>query len=449
MTRKFFILFAAALALAANARSAPAPVEGGAVQLGVEGPIGPATAEYVRDGLREAARRNAAAVVLTLDTPGGLQSSMRDIIRGILQSPVPVISFVSPIGARAASAGTYIVYASHLAAMAPSTHLGAATPVELGSIFSGNEGADKGKEKPVADAAATKAVNDAAAYIKSLAELRGRNVDWAEQAVRRAATLTASEALRLGVVELSARDVPELLREADGRVVRVGDRDFKLHTAGAIVTKIEPDWRANLLSTISNPTIAYLLLLVGFYGLFFEFISPGGVAPGVIGGVALMVGLYGLNFLPISFAGAGLLLLGLAFMTAEAFVPSFGALGVGGVVAFALGSLLLIHGDAPGFRLPLGVIGAATAVSAAFILVALSAIWRAQRRRVATGDPGLLGDIGEVLAWRDFEGEIRVHGERWRARAATVLAPGQCVSVVERRGLTLLVEAERPSSNGS
>jgi len=279
--------------------------------------------------------------------------------------------------------------------------------------------------------------------------LRGRNAAWAEKAVRDAATLTASEARELGVVELIAKDVPDLLRQADGRSVRVGDRTLVLHVAGAAVTELAPDWRHRLLATITDPTIAYLLLLAGFYGLFFEFISPGGVAPRVIGGIALNTGLYGLNFLPVNFAGAGLLALGLGFMIAEAFVPSFGALGLGGIIAFLLGSLLLIRGDVPGFRLPWTAIAVATGLSAAFFLNVASVAWRAQRRRVATGDPDLLGGAGEVLVWRDGEGEIHVHGERWRAQAATTFAPGQRVRVVERRGLTLLVEAEGPAPKRS
>jgi membrane-bound serine protease (ClpP class) len=417
-----------------------------AVLVNIKGPIGPATTEYVRDGFEEARRRAADLIVMRLDTPGGLASAMREIIREILDSSIPVVSYVSPSGARAASAGTYIVYASHLAGMAPSTHIGAATPVQLGGGF-GRRYGEKEKGKSQVAPAELKAVNDAAAYIRGLAELRGRNAEWAEQAVRQAATLTATEARGQRVIDIIAKDLSDLLAQADGRTVRIKDREIALETRGMRVTEVEPDWRTRILATITNPNIAYVLMLIGLYGLLFEFISPGAIFPGVIGGIALLVGLYALNLMPISYADAGLLLLGVALMTAEAFLPSFGVLGIGGIAAFAIGSLLLFRGDVPGFQLSWPVIVTSTAVSAGFLMIALGAAWRAHRRDIVTGEPALLGSTGHVLNWAGGAGQVRVRGERWSAQSDAPLVPGQRVRVVERRDLTLRIEpdSEPPS----
>lgn len=414
------------------------PTPSAAILVDVEGAIGPATTEYVRDGFRQAREGRAKLIVLRLDTPGGLDSAMREIIREILDSPLPVISYVSPSGARAASAGTYILYASHLAAMAPSTHLGAATPVQLGGGF--RRPGERGDRKP-ADPAEAKAINDAVAYIRGLAELRGRNADWAEKAVREAATLTATDAHSQHVVEIVAPDLSDLLKQADGRSVRIGDREVKLETDGLPVVKVEADWRTRLLATITNPNVAYLLLLVGLYGLLFEFITPGAIVPGVIGGIALLVGLYALNLLPVSYAGAGLLLLGVALMVAEAFLPSFGVLGIGGVAAFAIGSLFLFRG-VPGFRVSWPVVATASVASLGFLAFALAAAWRAHRRDVVTGEAALLGNAGQVLTWAGGEGDVQVMGERWHATSAAELIPGQRVRIIRRRDLTLHVEPE-------
>jgi membrane-bound serine protease (ClpP class) len=415
------------------------PAAGIAVVLDIDGAIGPATAEYVHAGLAEAARRKARVVVLRLDTPGGLSSSMREIIHDILGSPVPVIAYVAPSGARAASAGTYILYASHLAAMAPSTHLGAATPVALGGGLFGSDKKDDKKDAKSAEEA--KAVNDAIAYIRSLAQLRGRNAEWAEKAVREAATLTNSEAKEQRVIELTADSLTDLLQQADGRNVRLGSRELTLATRGLKTETVAPDWRSKLLATITNPNIAYLLLLAGIYGILFEFFSPGAVLPGVIGGISLLIAAYALNLLPINYAGVGLLLLGVAMMAGEAFAPS-GALAVGGVVAFAVGSLFLFSGDAPGFELSWAVVASAAAVSLALFAIALAAVWRSHRRTVATGDAALVGSAGEVVRWGEQGGEIQVKGERWRATSATPLAPGQRVRILARHDLTLVIAPE-------
>jgi membrane-bound serine protease (ClpP class) len=441
---RIFLLLVTAVLLAFTPLAALAEGEGGgrvAVLVEIDGAIGPATSEYVRDSFERARERGAQLIIVRLDTPGGLDSAMREIIREILRSPVPVVSFVSPAGARAASAGTYILYASHLAAMAPSTHLGAATPIALGGGFRPQGGEKKGEASR--DPAEAKAINDAAAYIRGLAELRGRDSVFAERAVREAATLTAAEAHAQHVVEIIAADLQDLLRKVNGRVVRLGDREIRLDTKGLVIETARPDWRTRVLATITDPTIAYVLLLIGLYGLLFEALNPGAVAPGVIGGICLLVGLYALNLLPVNFAGVALLLLGIALMSAEAFVPSFGVLGLGGITAFALGSLFLFQ-DVPGFSVSLPVIALAAFASLAFLAVALAVGIRSQQRAVVTGEAVLLGSEGTVLTWLGDEGrgEVRVLGERWHARSAASLVPGQNVRIVRRKNLTLFVEPE-------
>ncbi len=426
------LLVLAACLLAWPAARAQAPPAGRtALVLDVQGGIGPATAGYLRHALDAAATENAALIVLRIDTPGGLSSAMRDIIQDMLASPVPIVAYVASSGARAASAGTYILYASQLAAMAPGTNLGAATPVQLG----GGEPAGDGKPDPET----TKIVNDAVAYIRGLAELSGRNADWAEAAVREAASLTASAALERHVIEIVATDLDDLLAQADGRTVRLNGRDITLHTKGLAVREVEPGWRVRLLAAITDPNVAYILLLVGIYGIIFEFFAPGTALPGTAGAIALLVGLFALNLLPTDLAGTGLVLLGIALMVAEAFAPSFGALGIGGAIAFALGSLFMFE-DVPGFSLSLPVVLAATAASLTLFGVMLTAVVRAHRRRTVSGDAVLLGAPGRVLSWSGGEGRVHVHGERWQARAAVPLAPGARIRVVGRDRLVLHVE---------
>jgi membrane-bound serine protease (ClpP class) len=426
-----------------------------AVLLDVNGAIGPATTGYLRRGFKAASGRDAALVILRMDTPGGLDAAMREIIREILASPLPIVAYVAPSGARAASAGTYILYASHLAGMAPGTNLGAATPVRLGAGRQplGNRPRDGGGDEQgdateaPAEAHEAKAVNDAVAYIRGLAELRGRNADWAERAVRRAASLSAKAALEQGVIEIMAADLQDLLRQADGRVVRLQQEDMTLVTAGLGVVAVEPDWRERFLATITDPNIAYILMLIGVYGVLFELAAaPGTILPGVIGAICLLVGLFALNLLPVSYAGIGLVALGVALMVAEAFAPSL-VLGTGGIAAFVIGSLLMFDTGTPGFRLSWPVVAVATAATAGLLLVVLAAAIRAHRLRVVTGEAALLGSRGEVLVWAGQEGQILVHGERWQARAAAQLTPGQRIQVVARDRLVLLVEpeADRPS----
>lgn len=410
-----------------------------AVVISLDQPIGPGTAAYVVRGLRAAERQRAAVVVLRLDTPGGLDSAMRDIIRAMLASPVPVIAYVAPSGARAASAGTYILYAAALAAMAPGTNLGAAAPV---SLFGPTPLAGTEKKPAVEprDAMLTKVTNDSAAYIRGLAAMHGRNAAWAETAVREAVSLPYDAALDQHVIEIVAANLPNLLAQADGRSVVAQGKTVRLATRGLDLVAIEPDWRDRLLGLLTDPTVVYVLLLTGVVGVAFELSHPGVYAPGVIGAICLLVGGYGLNLLPISYAGVALALLGLGLMTAEAFVPSFGAFVLGGAAAFGIGSVMML--GAPDARPPLALIAGATTVCALLFGVVLNLLLRARRRPVATGTTVLVGLRGRAIAWAGGEGEVIVQGERWRARAAQPLQPGAAVRVVGRSGLTLIVEAE-------
>ena len=362
---------------------------------------------------------------------------------------MPVAAFVAPQGAHAASAGTYIMYAAHVAAMAPATNLGAATPVAVG--LPGLGGAEpparapaSGASDPAADrdTLAAKRVNDASAYIRSLAQLRGRNAEWAEQAVRGSVSLSATDALALKVIDVVAGDLADLLRQLDGRMLHLGDAQgtsVTLATGAAAVVAIEPDWRGRLLGVISDPSLALILMLVGIYGLLFEFMNPGFVAPGVIGGVCLLLALWGLQMLPINFAGLALILLGIAFFVAEAFVPSFGALGLGGVAAFAFGALLLIDGDAPGFEIPMAVVGTLTLVSAGVVAGIVGMALRARRRPLVSGAPTMVGVPARILEADGDSAWASVDGERWQVRCAVPLQPGQQVLVTRVDGLTLEV----------
>jgi membrane-bound serine protease (ClpP class) len=379
---------------------------------------------------------------------------MRAIIKDILASPVPVATFVAPSGARAASAGTFILYASHIAAMAPATNLGAATPVAIGAPggMPGGEAPEKaGKPKPAEgkksepaktgtmDTLMRKQTHDAAAYIRGLAQLRGRNAEWGERAVREAVSLPATEALKLKVVDLVAEDVADLLKKLDGRTLKAGERERKLETAGVALSAYQPDWRTQFLSVITDPSIAYVLIILGLYALLFEFSNPGLVLPGVFGAIALLIGLYAMHMLPVNYAGLALILVGVGFMVAEVFVPTYGSLGVGGVIAFVIGSVILIDADAPGFGIPLPLVLGVAGASAAFLIFIVGMALRAQRRPVVSGCEQLVGSSGEVLADFTGEGWARVHGENWRVRSSVPLKAGARVKVRAMQRLVLEV----------
>jgi len=390
----------------------------------LDGAIGPASADFVSRAIKRAAKEKAQLVVIRMDTPGGLDTSMRGLIKDMLASPVPVATFVAPSGARAASAGTFILYASHIAAMAPGTNVGAASPVSIGGAPAKEDG-----KKAEPDTMTKKVTNDAVAYIRGLAEMRKRNPDWAEKAVRDAVSLSAQEALKLNVIDHVAADLPELLK--------------KLGKSDAPTIEVEADWRTKLLGVITNPSIAYILILVGVYALIFEFMNPGLILPGVVGAICLLLALYALHLLPVNYAGLALILLGIAFMVAEAFLPAFGSLGVGGLIAFVIGSIILMEeATIPGFDIPYALIAGVTAASAAFLFFVVGMAVRNRKRPVVTGREYLIGAPAEALEDFSAEGWARVQGETWRVRSAAPVRRGQRLRVRSIDGLILTVEVE-------
>ncbi|MGO9801835.1 MAG: NfeD family protein [Steroidobacteraceae bacterium] len=453
-------------ATAAKATAASAEPEGIATVLEINGPIGPATSHYIVHGLEAAQANGSRLVVIEMDTPGGLDTSMRDIIRAILASQVPVASYVAPSGARAASAGTYILYASHIAAMAPATNLGAATPVSIGgepepaplpvpgapkAPSPGKGGSSAGgagdatappTENPPGSAMERKVVNDAAAYIRGLAELRGRNVEWAEQAVRGAASLSANAALDEKVIDLIARDLPDLFARLDGREVRVLDRTVKLATRNLTVLQVKPDWRTELLAVITNPTVAYGLMLIGIWGLLLEGYNPGAVLPGVAGSICLLIALFAFQILSVNYAGLALVTLGTAMIIAEFFFPTYGSLGAGGLIAFIVGSLILFDTDVPGMHVARPLILALATVGGIVILGIVYLASRAMRHPVATGAPAMIGASAEVVEDFTGKGRVRYGGELWNARSNVALRAGEQARIVRVEGLTLWVEPQ-------
>jgi membrane-bound serine protease (ClpP class) len=428
---------------------AVAPADRFATLIELNGPIGPAMSRYFERSLLDAGSAHSVVVILQMDTPGGLDTSMRDIIKAILASPVPVVTYVAPSGARAASAGTYILYASHFAAMAPATNLGAATPISIGGepgtppATPAKPGDDKQQdEKKQGSAGERKAVNDAVAYIRSLAQLRGRNADWAEAAVRGAASLSADDALQQHVIEMVAKDVPDLLQQLQGRKVKAADREILLETRGLAVQSIVPDWRTRVLLVLTHPTIAYGLLLIGIYGLLLEGYNPGAVLPGVVGALSLLLGLYGLQLLAVNYAGLALMALGIGLIVTEFFMPAFGSLGVGGLTAFVVGSIILFDNHASGMRVALPLI-AGIAVAGGLVVVIIG--WlaaRARGRPPSTGVETMIGALVEAVNDCRDQCVVRYGGELWNARTAGPLRAGQQARIIKVVGLTLWVEPE-------
>ena len=451
ITTLFFLIAMTTSSISADSETAKVLV------ISVDGAIGPVTSEYILKGMREAEESGAQLIVIELDTPGGLVTTTRDIIKAILASPVPVAVYVSPNGARAASAGTYMLYAAHIAAMAPATTVGSATPVQMGGfpdvpdrpkpMTSEDDNVDESEESPSKEldshsqsAMEKKIINDAAAYMRSLAELRGRNAEWAELAVREAVDLTASEALEQNVTDLVARDIEEFLQAVHGQTVKVGQQEVILNTASASVEYIEPDWRTEFLSVITDPNIIYILILLAFYGLLYEFVNPGMFVPGVIGGISLLLALYALQILPVNYAGLALMLLGIAFMIAEAFAPSFGILGAGGIVAFMVGSVILFNEE--GYSVSLPIIIGNTVVSAAFFIWLIGMMVRIRRKPSVSGKKTLLDAIGVVSEDMESEGYVLVQGESWKAVCDTPLTRGTKVRVKSVDGLVIQVEED-------
>lgn len=414
----------------------------------VQGAIGPATADHMLRGLEQAQAERAQLAILRIDTPGGLDTAMRDMIKGVLASDIPVVGYVSPSGARAASAGTYLLYATHIAAMAPGTNLGAATPVQMGgSGFPGlqdkPEDDEQGKSAPTGTAMEKKVVNDAVAYIQSLAQMRGRNGEWAERAVRDGVSLSAADALEAGVIDLVVPSMDDLLKQIDGREIVIGEGTQVLDTAAMELHLHAVDWRSEFLAVITNPNVAYILMLVGIYGLLLEFYNPGIGLPGVLGGISLLLALYALQALPVSYAGLGLILLGIALMVAEAFSPSFGLFGLGGIAAFVVGSILLMDTDLPAYQIGLPLILGVAVFSGGLLIFAMGALVRARQQPVVTGLENVQGALAVVETVEDGKVRVRFEGELWSVHCSDPLAANDTVEIQSVDGLTLHVSKKQ------
>jgi membrane-bound serine protease (ClpP class) len=447
------IAFLAASALVVSAVSARA--DGHVVVLDIKGGIGVATADYILSGIEHAETSGAELIIIDMDTPGGLVAPMRDIVQAILGSSVPVATYVTPAGARADSAGTYILLASHIAAMTPTTHLGAATPVALGGDDatpekSGDEESDDDAETtaPSGSAMERKVLNDAVAYIRSLAERYGRNADWAEKAVLDAATLTAREALEQNVVEFIADNHADLLRQVDGYEIEINSEIETLATNNVVIEEYEPNWRIKILSVIANPEIVLLLGLIGLYGLMYEGWNPGAIVPGVVGIICLLLAAYALQVLPVNYAGLALIIVGIALMTAEAFAPSFGALGLGGIVAFVFGAIMMFDSGIPGFGISITFVVMLAAVFALLFIWVISYLLKLRKRGAVSGKDSIIGGIGTAMQDFTGEGKIWLEGEAWAARSSVAIEKDQQVVVLGMVGLILDVEPAAETDSG-
>ncbi|WP_339668208.1 nodulation protein NfeD [Dasania marina] len=418
--------------------------------LDLRGAVGPASADYLIRGINEAEQARADLVVIRIDTPGGLDTAMRDIIKTLIASTVPVASYVAPSGSRAASAGTYIMYASHIAAMAPATNLGAATPVQIASPSlptapkpeddnNNNSKEERNPAKP-SNAMEQKLINDAVAYIEGLADLYGRNKAWAVKAVREGASLTAEDALKLRVIDLIAHDVDELLQQLQGRQLTVAGKPLTLNLSEIEIHRYQPDWRNKFLMVITDPNIAYILMMLGIYGLILEAYNPGTLLPGIVGGVSLLLALYAFQVLPVSYAGLALIALGVMLMVAEAFVPSFGVLGLGGLTAFVIGSIILMDTPIPAYQIALPLILSVATASAAVLVFGLAMIMRASKQKLVSGVSILEGQVATVSAMHKGRAMVQLQGELWQVRCESALQLGDSVRVIAAGGVILQVE---------
>ena len=412
--------------------TAPAFADGKAVLLEVNSAISPSVQDYITRGIAHAADTKAKVVIIQLNTPGGLETSMRGINAAIIASPVPVITYVSPSGARAASAGTFIMYASHFAIMAPGTNIGAASTVHLTP--------ETKSDATKVDTHEKKAMNDAAAYIRSLAQLRGRNAEWGEQAVTKAVSVSAAEAKKLNVINDVATSIPQLLTQVNGKKALIGDQIKIVDTTNLQIESMPPDWRSKFLAFITDPNVAYLLMLAALYGLFFEFSNPGLILPGVAGVIALLLALYAFQLMPINYVGLALIVIGVGFMVLELYVTSYGAIGIGGIIAFIVGSIMLYDSNDPTFRVTSTLIFAMSTITAAFFFLIIYMVIRSHKKIVITGQEALIGSEGTVIETGEGKITIRLMGEIWSAESNSMLAPGQHVKVVKSEGLTLTVK---------